>query len=145
MRISTKGLYAVRMMLYLARQDVTRPISLKEISEAQHISKKYLEQIVAGLTSANLVSAQRGASGGYRLTKDPSTCTLLDILRVTEVSLAPTGCLENGAAQCSFSEPCMELNVWQGLQSTIEDYLGGTSLQDILDDNSTRSADNYSI
>ena len=93
MKISTKGLYAVRFMLNLAEHGGDKLVSLKEVSEAESVSKKYLEQIVPNLVSAQLVKSVRGAAGGYRLARPASDITVLDVLAVTEGTLAPVSCL----------------------------------------------------
>lgn len=145
MKISNKGLYAVRFMVYLAKCGGSVPVPLKEVSDAQGISKKYLEQIVPSLVSAKLVTSVRGASGGYRLGKSAARITVLDVLQVTEGSLAPASCLEGNELDCTMPAPCMELSVWKGLNRVVHEYLGGVSLQDIVDNDSSAAADNYSI
>ncbi len=146
MKISTKGLYAVRMMLCLAEHNKDDVVSLKEISDSTQISKKYLEQIVPNLAAAHLVKSIRGASGGYKLAKGADFITVFDILSVTEGNLAPASCLGNdGEIDCNFGCQCKELFVWQNLYSIIEDYLSGVSLQDILDKSNEIACDNYCI
>lgn len=146
MKISTKGLYAVRFMLHLAVHGGDQLVSLKDVSEAEAISKKYLEQIVPNLVSAKLVRSVRGAAGGYRLAKPASEITVLDVLKVTEGTLAPASCLAcEGAFECSQPQLCMEIGVWRGLNKVIHEYLDGISLQDIIDHASPIAADSYSI
>lgn len=145
MKISTKGRYALRMMLDLALNQGGDYVSLKKVSERQCISKKYLEQIVPLLCRSGLVEASRGYNGGYRLSKEPSKYTVAEILKLTEGSLAPVSCLEKGAAKCERSSFCSVLPVWQGLQDVIDDYLSSVTLQDIADSNTQLGADNYSI
>lgn len=134
MMVSTKGRYALMVMLDLARQDPEAYISLREVAERQHISMKYLESIVATLNRAGLVRALRGKGGGYRLTRSPTDCSVGEILRLTEGSMAPVGCLEPGGG-CDQSESCMTYPMWRQLDRLIEDYLSQVSLADLLTGN----------
>lgn len=146
MKISTKGLYAVRFMLNLAEHGGDKLVSLKEVSEAESVSKKYLEQIVPNLVSAQLVKSVRGAAGGYRLARPASDITVLDVLAVTEGTLAPVSCLPcEDDFDCSHPNICIEIDVWRGLDKLIKDYLSGITLQDILDKASSVASDSYSI
>ena len=146
MKISTKGLYAVRFMLNLAEHGGDKLVSLKEVSEAESVSKKYLEQIVPNLVSAQLVKSVRGAAGGYRLARPASDITVLDVLAVTEGTLAPVFCLAcEDDFDCSQPNICIEIDVWRGLDKLIKDYLSGITLQDILDKASSVASDSYSI
>lgn len=146
MKISTKGLYAVRFMLNLAEHGGDKLVSLKEVSEAESVSKKYLEQIVPNLVSAQLVKSVRGAAGGYRLARPASDITVLDVLAVTEGTLAPVSCLVcEDDFDCSQPNICIEIDVWRGLDKLIKDYLSGITLQDILDKASSVASDSYSI
>ena len=146
MKISTKGLYAVRFMLNLAEHGGDKLVSLKEVSEAESVSKKYLEQIVPNLVSAQLVKSVRGAAGGYRLARPASDITVLDVLAVTEGTLAPVSCLAcEDDFDCSQPKICIEIDVWRGLDKLIKDYLSGITLQDILDKASSVASDSYSI
>lgn len=146
MKISTKGLYAVRFMLNLAEHGGDKLVSLKEVSEAESVSKKYLEQIVPNLVSAQLVKSVRGAAGGYRLARPASDITVLDVLAVTEGTLAPVSCLAcEDVFDCSQPNICIEIDVWRGLDKLIKDYLSGITLQDILDKASSVASDSYSI
>lgn len=142
MKISTKGRYALRLMLDIAQHQENGFVSLKDISERQNISKKYLEQIVPLLSKSNVLQANRGFQGGYMLAKTPDKYTVGDILRITEGSLAPVACLEN-EDQCARSADCLTQPVWKGLYDAICNYLDSITLQDILD--SQKSADNYVI
>ena len=146
MKISTKGLYAVRFMLNLAEHGGDKLVSLKEVSEAESVSKKYLEQIVPNLVSAQLVKSVRGAAGGYRLARPASDITVLDVLAVTEGTLAPVSSLAcEDDFDCSQPNICIEIDVWRGLDKLIKDYLSGITLQDILDKASSVASDSYSI
>lgn len=133
MKISTKGRYALRMMVDLAQNREKGFISLKEISERQHISKKYLEQIVPVFHNSRLLMTGRGAQGGYKLAKTPEQITVGDILRQTEGSLAPVACLDFDPAGCDRRAFCPTLFVWQGLNGVIQNYLDSVTLGDILD------------
>ena len=133
MKISTKGRYSLRMLLYLAEHKHEGFISLKDISESQDISKKYLEQLVALLSRPDILRTNRGNKGGYMLAKDPSEYTVGQILRITERGLHPVACLEDEPNQCKRSGFCKTLPIWKGLQDVIDEYLDGITLQDILD------------
>ena len=131
--ISTRGRYALRMMLDLAENQGDGYVSLKDIAARQDISKKYLEQIIPVLNRAGLLQTTRGVQGGYRLTWRPEEYTVLDILSATETGLAAVACLEQDANPCARCCDCMTLPVWQGLDKVVKDYLGGITLQDVLD------------
>ncbi len=133
MKISTKGRYALRMMIDIAENEKNGSVSLKDISKRQDISLKYLEQIVGLLTRANLVKSRRGAGGGYVLAKSPEKYTVGDILRVTEGNLAPIACLEAEENLCPRAESCKAVKFWQGLYNTINKYLDGTTLLDLTE------------
>ncbi len=135
MKISTKGRYAVRLMLDIALNSGGENVSLKDISKRQDISLKYLEQIVNTLSKAGLLRSQRGAQGGYRLTKKPEEYTIGDILRVTEGEMAPVSCLEGEENYCSKAESCPTLKFWTGLYKTITDYLDSTTIADLMGNN----------
>ena len=145
MRISTKGRYALRMLLDLAEHRGEGYIALKDIAKRQDISKKYLEQIIPILNRTDFLKTNRGYQGGYMLAKDPTQYTVGDILRLTEGSLAPVACTEQSPIDCARSADCPTLPVWQGLYRVINEYLDGITLQDILDSYQERSADNYVI
>ena len=131
--ISTRGRYALRMMLDLAQNQGDGYVALKDIAARQDISKKYLEQIIPLLNRAGLLQTTRGVQGGYRLTKRPEEYTVLDILAVTETGLAAVACLEQDAPACPRCAECLTLPVWQGLDKVVREYLGGITLQDVLD------------
>ena len=119
MLISTKGRYALRVMIDLAEHQSEEFISLKEIAQRQEISEKYLESIIRILVKAKVVESLRGKGGGYRLRKAPEQYTVDSILRLTEESLAPVTCLESNAEACSRSGGCRTLALWQGLDKVI--------------------------
>lgn len=135
MKISTKGRYALRMLIELAQRKEEGFIPLKEIAQKQDISKKYLEQIVPIMNHSGLLLTNRGYQGGYKLAKDPTEVSVGMILRATEGSMAPVSCLENQQDICDRSEICMALTVWKGLEKVINEYLDGISLQDIIEEN----------
>ena len=132
MRISTKGRYALRMMLDIAQNQDAGFVTLKDIAERQAISKKYLEQIALQLSQANVLRAVRGHQGGYRLIRKPSEYTVLEILRIAEGSLAPVACMDQEPNLCARKDFCLTLPLWMGLGKVIEDYLGGITLEDLL-------------
>ena len=113
MKISTKGRYALRMLLDLAEHQQCGYIALKDIAERQNISKKYVEQIIPVFNNSDILKTSRGAQGGYRLAKSPDQYTLGEILRLTEGSLAPILCAEQEPAECTRSEDCALRPVWQ--------------------------------
>lgn len=133
MKISTKGRYALRMMLDLATHQNDGYISLKEIAARQGISKKYLEQIVSLLNRTGMLRTNRGYQGGYRLAKTPEKYTIGEILRLTEGSLSPVSCLQGEDVNCERADSCITLPVWKGLYQVINEYLDNITLQDVLD------------
>ena len=145
MKISTKGRYALRMMLDLAEHQNGGFVALKDIAGRQGISKKYLEQIVPILNRSDVLRTNRGFQGGYQLAKSPDKYTVGDILRLTEGSLAPVACLEQDPVLCERSGECATLPVWRGLYKVINEYLDGITLQDILDAQRAQYANDYVI
>lgn len=133
MKISTKGRYALRMLIDLAENQNDGYVSLKDIASRQDVSKKYLEQIVSMLNHPDVLKTNRGYQGGYRLAKDACEYTVGDVLRITEGGLAPVACLEGDTVQCDRAEICSTLYVWQGLNKVINEYLDSITLQDIID------------
>lgn len=147
MKISTKGRYALRMLVELASHDAKEYIALKDIADTQAISKKYLEQIVPILTRGGILATNRGYQGGYRLARKPDTITCGEVLRLTEGSLAPIACLENGVENidCERKDDCMTLPVWIGLTKVINDYLDNITIKDILEQHNNLGGDDYQI
>lgn len=133
MKISTKGRYALRLMLDLAQHADGQFVALKDISKRQDISVKYLEQIILSLSRAGYLQSVRGPSGGYRLALPPEKYTVGDILRRAEGSLAPVSCLSDSPNQCERCDRCATLPFWEGLYRAITDYVDGVTLQDLLD------------
>ena len=132
MMISTRGRYALRVMLELAQQTTDRYVPLKEIANRQEISEKYLEIVIKVLVQNKLLTGLRGKGGGYRLTRAPGEYTLGEILRLTEGSLAPVACAEESYTECSRRGFCMSRPVWQELDKIINEYLDGITLEDLL-------------
>lgn len=130
MKISTKGRYALRVMIDLAVNDKGDYVSLKDISNRQEVSLKYLEQIMAMLNKAGYVKSTRGNNGGYRLAKSPEEYKVGDILRKTEGDLAPIACV-NGE-ECGKRENCKTFKFWQGLDNVINEYVDSKTLADLL-------------
>ena len=132
MLISTKGRYALRVMIDLAEHQADGFIPLKVIAQRQEISEKYLENIIKLLVKAKLLTGVRGKGGGYRLTKAPEQYTVGDILRMTEDSLAPVSCLEPGAAACPRAAECRTLPVWRGYYDMTRQYFSDITLADLM-------------
>ncbi len=130
--ISTRGRYALRMMLDLAEHQEDGFVPLKDIAEREDISKKYLEQIIPVLNRAGLLQTSRGSGGGYRLIKPPRDYTVGEIVRAAEGTMAPVSCLEGQTNPCPKCSECATLPIWQGLQSVIDEYLDAISLEDVL-------------
>lgn len=145
MKISTKGRYALRMLLELAEHPNEEFIALKDIAERQQISKKYLEQIVPLLNKEGFLKTNRGYKGGYQLAKRPDQYTVGDVLRITEGSIAPVACLDENKEGCERSGFCSTLYVWDGLSKVVSNYLDGITLQDIIEHGNLNESDNYSI
>ncbi len=139
MLISTKGRYALRVMVDLAEHQSDEYIPLKEVARRQEISEKYLESIIKLLVRAELLTGLRGKGGGYRLTKTPDQYTVGSILRLTEESLAPASCLLPNAPACSRMAVCRTLSLWQGLYTVINDYLDHITVADLMQ----RDVDGY--
>ena len=142
MKISTKGRYALRMLIELATHQEEGFVSLKDISERQGISKKYLEQIVPMLNKSGILRTNRGNKGGYMLAKPANECTVGEVLRATEGSLAPVSCLEYEQNDCPRADICATLYVWQGLEKAVNDYLNSVTVQDIIDHSAEAGNDN---
>lgn len=131
MMISSKGRYALRVMIDLAEHANEGHIPLQTIAARQGISEKYLESILVVLSKAGLLDAVRGKGGGYRLSKPAEAYTALEILSQTEGTLAPVACLERGQG-CENAKTCRTLPLWQGLDRVIADYLGRFTLADLI-------------
>lgn len=145
MKISTKGRYALRMMLDLAVNNNGTYISLKEISSRQEISDKYSEQIINQLSKAGLVNSVRGARGGYMLAKKPSEYTVGEILRVMEGTLAPVSCLEDKKNNCQREGMCVTLEVFQKIKDAIDGVVDNITLDDLVKREKEKIGSNYII
>lgn len=133
MKISTKGRYALRLMIDLAIHNTGEPISLKDVARRQEISDKYLEQIISILNKAGYVKSIRGAQGGYMLKKDPKDYTVGMILRVTEGSLAPVECVEEGMAECERMNECATILIWQKINEAVNNVVDNITLEDLVE------------
>ena len=133
MKISTKGRYALRLMIDLAENSSGNPVSLKDVAKRQGISDKYLEQIISVLNKAGYVRSVRGAQGGYLLKSDPETYTVGMILRQTEGSLAPVSCIEDDEIICDRQEQCVTLIVYKKINDAISNVVDNITLQDLVD------------
>ena len=132
MNITSKGRYALRVMLDLAQHREEGNISLKTIADRQGYSMKYLEMIVGSLKREGLVASTRGKEGGYRLVRDPEDYTIGEILRCIEDNLAPVACIKAGDICCEHAGECMTVPMWKELDDITNAYLDGVSLQDLL-------------
>jgi Rrf2 family iron-sulfur cluster assembly transcriptional regulator len=132
MKFSTKGRYALRVMVELAQRGNDEYIPLKVIAESQEISLKYLETIVAMLQRAGFVLSQRGKDGGYKLAKAANEYTVGSVLKLTEGRLAPVACLDNKEITCNRADHCITLPMWQKLDKIIDDYLEGVTIEDLI-------------
>lgn len=132
MLISTRGRYALRVLVDLAQQQRDTYVPMKEIAQRQSISKKYMESIMVILSKNGLIDSVHGKGGGYRLNRHPSEYTVSEILNLTEGTLAPVSCLECGASPCERVGSCRTIKMWKGLNQVIEDYLSSVTLEDLL-------------
>ncbi|MCQ2518973.1 MAG: Rrf2 family transcriptional regulator [Lachnospiraceae bacterium] len=132
MKISTRGRYSLRMMIDLAQHYNDGFIALKDISERQDISKKYLEQIIPFLNRSNLLLANKGHMGGYKLAKAPSEITVRDIVESAEGSLTPVSCMDNSPNLCEKCSECITLPIYQGLYDVVNKYFESITLEDII-------------
>ncbi len=132
MMVSTRGRYALRVIIDLAENGNDGYIPMREVASRQEISLKYLERIMPLLVSENLVEGVHGKGGGYRLSKDPASVTIGQVLRITEGDIAPVACLECDAEECSRIEDCRTLPMWSELNSRINDYLDNVTIADLM-------------
>ncbi len=133
MKISTKGRYALRLMLDLALHNTGEPVRIKDIASRQEISDKYLEQIISILNKAGYVRSIRGPQGGYRLAREPEKYTVGMILRLTEGSLAPVPCLDDEVNVCARQEACVTLRLWRMLDAAVSDVVDKVTLADLVE------------
>ncbi|NTU89579.1 MAG: Rrf2 family transcriptional regulator [Actinobacteria bacterium] len=132
MKISTKGRYALRLMIDIAQHEGEGLVSLKAVSARQDISAKYLEHIVPLMVNQGLLLSERGHQGGYRLKKPAGEITAGDVIRAAEGSFAPVSCLDSGVETCSRQESCPTVKFWAGLYDAVENYANGVTLADLI-------------
>ena len=132
MMISTRGRYALRMMIDLAEHTVEGYIPMKTVAQRQGISLKYLEQILPALSKNDLITGVHGKGGGYRLCRAPEEYTVGEILRLTEGDLAPVACLEPGATPCDRRDTCRTFPIWQKFFAMTNEYFDGITLSDLM-------------
>lgn len=132
MLVSTKGRYALRLMADVAQHCENAPVPLKDVSERQNVSAKYLEQLVRPLANAGLLESVRGQRGGYVLARPVEDITAGDILRAAEGGIAPVQCLGEGAGECPMAGECITISFWQGLDNVISKYVDGYTLRDLI-------------
>lgn len=142
MMISTRGRYALRVLIDLAEHSEQGYIPMKEVADRQGISLKYLERILPVLSKNGYVEGIHGKGGGYKLIKSPDECKIGDILRLTEGDLAPVACLECGAKPCERAYECRTYPMWVEFYRIVNEYFDGKTLRDVIN---TDMADNYSI
>ena len=132
MLVSTRGRYALRVLIDMAEHQSDHYVPLKEIAQRQEISEKYLESIVKALVKGGVLTGLRGKGGGYRLSQPPEECTVGAVLRATEGTLAPIACLTEDAPPCARQAECRTLSMWQGLDRVIQEYLDGFTISDLI-------------
>jgi Rrf2 family protein len=145
MKISTKGRYALRLMIDLALYESEGYVKIKDIAKRQDLSDKYLEQIITILSRAGYVKSVRGASGGYKLSKNPSEYTVGMILRLTEGSLSPVACLDEKDVECDRYDNCATLELWKRLNDAINNVVDSMTLADLLEIQTEKNALNFVI
>ena len=141
MKVSTKGRYALRIMLDLAMHNSGELVPLKDIARRQGITLKYMEQIISPLSKAGFVQSLRGSAGGYRLARNPSEYTVGSILRVLEGPLAPTACLETDVNECPRVDSCPTISFWNGLNKVINEYVDSVTLEDLVNEETAIQSD----
>ena len=132
MMISTRGRYALRILIDLAEHQQDGYITLKEAADRQEISQKYLESIIKILVRADYVEGVRGKGGGYRLSRPANEISVQDVLQLTEGTLVPVACLEDGAKPCSRRADCRTISLWKGLDQVVSEYLSGYTIRDLI-------------
>ena len=143
MRVSTKGRYALRLMVDLATHNTGESISLREVAERQEVSDKYMEQIVSLLVRAGMVYSTRGPLGGYRLSRQPEEYTVGEILRVTLGDLTPVTCRDSNNEECYRAKECPAHIFWKDYDEVIQSYVDSVTLADIIEKNSPRKTMAY--
>jgi len=132
MMISTRGRYALRVLVDLAEHGEEGCVTLREIAERQNISEKYLESIVKELVRGGILTGLRGKGGGYRLGRAPEEIGVLDVLELTEGTLAPVACLQKGSRPCPRKDGCRTLPLWAGLSQVVTSYLSGYTIRNLM-------------
>lgn len=145
MKISSRGRYALRFMIDLAQHSTGEALTLKEVSQRQEISIKYLEQIVTLLNRGGLIRSIRGNQGGYLLVRDPKDYTIGEILRVVEGDLYPVACMEDQPNQCPRYAICKTIKFWEGLYKSVNDYVNSVSLEELAEQSEDENCWSYSI
>lgn len=143
MMVSTKGRYALTIMVDLARNGRGSYVSLSDIAERENLSMKYLESIISTLNKGGMLISLRGKNGGYKLARDPKDYSINEILLLTEGTLAPVNCIMQDGVQCEKAATCSTLPLWAGLDKVIEKYLCGITLQDIIEGNRKKMLGDY--
>ena len=142
MLVSTRGRYAIRVMIDLAEHVNGKYIPMKEIADRQDVSLKYMTKIMQALTKSGMLDGQHGKGGGYKLNRDPEEYRVGDILRLTEGTLAPVACIDETDCKCDRSFECRTRPMWNELDKLISEYLDGITIADLMEGN---TADNYVI
>ena len=142
MLVSTRGRYAIRVMIDLAEHMNGKYIPMKEIADRQDVSLKYMTKIMQALTKSGMLDGQHGKGGGYKLNRDPEEYRVGDILRLTEGTLAPVACIDETDCKCDRSLECRTRPMWNELDKLISEYLDGITIADLMEGN---TADNYII
>lgn len=142
MLVSTRGRYAIRVMIDLAEHMNAKYIPMKEIADRQDVSLKYMTKIMQALTKSGMLDGQHGKGGGYKLNRDPEEYRVGDILRLTEGTLAPVACIDETDCKCDRSFECRTRPMWNELDKLISEYLDGITIADLMEGN---TADNYVI
>ncbi|SKB76555.1 transcriptional regulator, BadM/Rrf2 family [Lachnospiraceae bacterium] len=145
MKISTRGRYAVRVMLDLALHNTGEYIKVKDIAKRQDISEKYLEQIISILNKAGFLHSVRGAQGGYQIADAPEKYTIGMVLRLTEGSLSPVACLDTDPNQCERCDTCETLQIWKDLSDAINNVVDHVTIQDLVDRHNENISYDYVI
>ncbi len=130
--ISTRGRYALRVMIDIASNQGDKYVPMKDVASRQGLSLKYLERLLPSLTKSGLVKGIQGKGGGYRLTRDPGEYPIGEILRIMEKDLAPVSCLAEGAPECANKKRCKTVAFWEGLDKAVNDYIDSRTLKDLL-------------
>ena len=143
MMVSTKGRYALTVMVDLAKLSDGGYVSLSDIAEREHLSMKYLESIISILNKGGMLQSLRGKNGGYRLAREPKEYNISEILLLTEGTLAPVNCIMQEGVECEKAATCSTLPLWAGLDGVIENYLSGITLEDVMSGNRKKMLGEY--